>query len=55
MSYNRRNFLYVLGGLVAAAAAPAVYGAGDTRYPDRTMRLVMSFSSGSSTDIAACT
>ncbi|WP_434644209.1 Bug family tripartite tricarboxylate transporter substrate binding protein [Achromobacter piechaudii] len=55
MNCNRRNFLRTVGGSAAVALMPSAFSANQSSYPDRTIRLLVPFSAGSSTDIAART
>ena len=56
MKCNRRSFLTTVGGVAAGVMAPSVFAStGSSPYPGQTIKLVVPFSAGSSTDIAART
>ena len=55
MKCNRRAFLQAVGGSAAVTLMPSAFAANLSAYPDRTIKFLVPFSAGSSTDIAART
>ena len=55
MKCNRRTFLQTVGGSAAVALMPSAFATAQSTYPDRSIKFLVPFSPGSSTDIAART
>ena len=53
MKFSRRTFLQSVGVTASGMMLPSVFAARPSAYPDRPVKLLVPFSPGSSTDIAA--